>query len=76
MIFFPPGSLGADGVAGRHRRSSSSGRDDAGLSRHRPSKWSSPSSSFSCWCACSQIQRALMVPASTAAASPAGKLER
>ena len=27
----------------------------------RPSKWSRPSSSFICWCACSQIHRALIV---------------
>ena len=33
--------------------------------QERPSKWSRPSSSFSCWCACSHTQRALIVAASS-----------
>jgi Spy/CpxP family protein refolding chaperone len=44
--------------------------------QERPSKWSSPSSSFSCWCACSQTQRALISAARTSSGQSGGRLAR
>ena len=43
--------------------------------QERPSKWSRPSSSLSCWCACSHTQRALIVAASSSSAVSAGRLD-
>ena len=40
----------------------------------RPSKWSRPSSCLSCWCACLQTQRALMVAAKRRNAVRGGRL--
>jgi len=42
----------------------------------RPSKWPSPSSCFSCWCACSQTQRALIAAASARSGVSGGRLLR
>src|SRR5215211_6984026 len=40
----------------------------------RPSKWPKPNSCFSCWCPCSQTQRALMAAASARSAVRGGRL--
>jgi hypothetical protein len=42
----------------------------------RPSEWSESSSSLSCWWACSQTQRALIVPAKMQRFARSGRLDR